>query len=88
MNFFSRTKTFYRILTILSVISGIALVFQLISGGFKDIALNPENHIFLFFTIGIFIVLVLLTIALKCVIADAKEDLNAAFNLNNTTDKE
>ncbi len=88
MNFFSRTKILYRVLIVLSLIAGILLTFQLISGGFEDIALNPENHILLFFTIGIFIVLVLLTIAIKCIITDAKEDLNAAFNLNNTTNKE
>ncbi len=88
MDFFSRTKKLYTVLCILLAVTGISAVFQLFTSGIEDIFLNPENYILLFFTVGIFIVLVLLVIAIKCIICDAKEDFTAAFNLKTDNNKE
>ncbi len=88
MNFFKRTKTLFKIICIVDVIIGLGLIIRLLDGTLSDITLNPDNHILLLFFIGVFIVLSLIIVILKCIISDATEDLTSAFKLNNTTNKD
>lgn len=85
MTFFKRTKICFWGLCLIEVVLFICFFIKLLDGTVKDVFLNPDNHIVLLFAIGILIVLSIILIVLKCIIADAKEDFSAAFNVNNIT---
>jgi len=74
LRFFTRCKILCRILMVFLVCMGIMLVLRLLSG----------NCDLIF--VGTFLFLLIYSITLKCIIADAEEDLTAVMKLINQSE--
>lgn|GEM_PF-2231198 len=72
MRFFTRCKILYRILMVFLVCMGIMLTLQLLERKTCDLTL-----------VSIFVFLLIYAITLRCIIADAEEDLTAVAKLVN-----
>ena len=73
MNFFSRSKKLLTFLIILCVCVAIAMFFML----YEITVLDYDLSAAFLAVLILWIVLLLITIALRCVVKDAEEDLNA-----------
>ena len=92
MKFFTRCKVFKTILSVIDVILGIVLAFQIPE--ISDIIAHTDagtNRSLILLLVGLvlFVIILIAVVFLNCVIKDAEEDLSAVMRLSEKTkDKE
>ena len=87
MHFFDRVKKLLVALYAIDFVATVGLTIYLLENGFSDFSLNPEKHILFFVAVGVFVVLLIITLALRCIQKDAQDDFTAILNYYNNNSK-
>lgn len=91
LKYFTRARTFFKILVAIIALIAIVLAFNIVPV-IEDFSLsgNSVSRSFLFFFLGasVLIVLIVIAIALYCIIKDAEEDLKAIINMQSNKPNE